>query len=295
MPRWLILVVALGACNQVLGLDRTQQVPPTDAKYFDAPADAPYACPPIGQPPKFSSAFHQFDAGGNCTGYTRSTDQGNIAMATCEVTMGASFTVVEEGEIDKSMMKTMFVTTGGPFGFVSPVVAPDGDQVWVNRQLSTTGTISVYDRSAPGSWTFSYDAYALPPADSAAVLSPPTRPIPVRHLVYVSGATIHELVESAPTTWSEVRTYRALSFTMTTIYDARLSPDGLRMVFSGVTAGPGSSQAVRYSDRASVDVPFVGATSLDGPPSSGQTPFMTEDCSRVYFSGVGSVFYVAQL
>jgi hypothetical protein len=82
---------------------------------------------------------------------------------------------------------------------------------------------------------------------------------------------------------------------MSGLNDVSLSPDGLRLVASGITIGPGSGvAAIVYAARASVNDPFSGAAPLEGTPSAGQTPFMTEDCGRLYFSGLGSVFYISQ-
>src|SRR5689334_19586163 len=70
-------VLLLVGCNQVYGLDPTRA---SDAAYFDAPIDAPYACPPIGTPPRFSRSFAQVVAQ-NCNNYTVSIS--GRALARC--------------------------------------------------------------------------------------------------------------------------------------------------------------------------------------------------------------------
>ena len=52
---------------------------------------------------------------------------------------------------------------------------------------------------------------------------------------------------------------------------------------------------VRAGDRPSVDAPFRAAEPLQGIPPHVYDSAMTEDCARVYFSGLGAVFYVQQL
>ena len=74
------LCLLLCSCNWVFGLEGTV---PLDAQYFDAPPDAPWACPAQGALPKFSPAIHQADVGANyCSDYTTSGARG-LAMAIC--------------------------------------------------------------------------------------------------------------------------------------------------------------------------------------------------------------------
>src|SRR5690349_8436389 len=68
----LVGLAALCGCNQILGLSPTQALPPVDAQYFDAPADAPFSCPPIGTAPHFSRVLHQIQQ--DCTDFTASSD-----------------------------------------------------------------------------------------------------------------------------------------------------------------------------------------------------------------------------
>lgn len=50
-------VLVLAGCNAVFGIKDTRQY---DAAYFDAPPDAPFACPALGGPaPTFSPVLHQ--------------------------------------------------------------------------------------------------------------------------------------------------------------------------------------------------------------------------------------------
>jgi len=67
------------------------------------------------------------------------------------------------------------------------------------------------------------------------------------------------------------------------------SADGLRAVFTGATTLP----EVRYAVRSRIDAPFEGSFPLTVPAA--MDAYLTEDCSRLYFSGLGSIFYVPQL
>ena len=137
-------MLALGACNQVFGLAPTTALPPIDAQQFDAPADAPYACPPLGQQPTFSAFFHQIISTGDCVGYSLSAPAMDLAIAMCVDSIAGAMSVrVNQGPIDMSLGDTQLISSGGPFDYASAVVAPEGDQLWVNRNGGGTSTISV--------------------------------------------------------------------------------------------------------------------------------------------------------
>ena len=69
-----------------------------------------------------------------------------------------------------------------------------------------------------------------------------------------------------------------------------MTTDGLRMVFGGLQLG-GSGQAVFYADRGSLDARFGTASVLDGVPATVTDAYLSEDCERIYFSGLQSIFY----
>jgi hypothetical protein len=243
----------------------------------------------------FSVKVHQVVDQGGCTAYTQSSTA-DLAIGVCTGVAGASNTLIEQGPVDSELQGTDITPSAG-FDFSYAALAPEGDQLWVIRGEAAAGvaTISVYDRAPPNSWTFAYVAYTLPATDTGASLSPPMRVGPDRHMLYTVGADIHELQELSLGVWSELRIYGRNSLGVMLFGSATLSPDGLRMVFTGTSSGPGpGSPGVFYSDRASVTDAFTTSTFLEGPPVDGQTPFLTEDCGRVYFSGLGSVFFVAQ-
>lgn len=74
-------LVALGGCNALLGLDRPQEAPPVDARYFDRPTDAPASCPTNGDAPIFLDVFHQLNSAG-CSSYTPA--ESGFALAVCD-------------------------------------------------------------------------------------------------------------------------------------------------------------------------------------------------------------------
>jgi hypothetical protein len=65
-----------------------------------------------------------------------------------------------------------------------------------------------------------------------------------------------------------------------------LTNDGLRLIAS-------NGEQVYYSDRPTIDLPFRTAELLDVPTTS--TPTLTDDCSRIYVAGIGSIFFEQRL
>ena len=78
--RALACLLFVCGCNQVFGLRETVAI---DAQQFDAPLDAPYACPAIGLQPAFGKILHQ-SIPKNCVSYTtsRSTRTGTRCSCT---------------------------------------------------------------------------------------------------------------------------------------------------------------------------------------------------------------------
>ena len=66
----------------------------------------------------------------------------------------------------------------------------------------------------------------------------------------------------------------------------------LRMIYD--TYGVGAQAFMGYADRPNMDVAFGAPIELLGVPSV-VDPVMTEDCSRIYFSGVSSLLWIQQL
>ncbi len=73
--------------------------------------------------------------------------------------------------------------------------------------------------------------------------------------------------------------------------DPALTSDGLRLIIPGLDATGRS--ALFYTDRTDIDGTFGMATML-GAPADLSEPYMTDDCARLYFSALDTVFYISQ-
>lgn len=293
--RVVLSCAALAGCNQIFGLSGTHAAPVTDAQFFDGVPDAPFGCPVAGSGnlPAFNDRFIQLAPMDTCENYTTSLPAGNIAVATCAVPNDQTGTQqLLTSAIDGVTMNVAPMTPFWPDGKLSP----EGDELWVVRTgpSGSNGLLSVYVPDGSGGWKPGYDAFTTPFAYSAPS-TPMQKGLGTRRTLYSDTNGVHELDENPPGTWTEIpgRLYTIQTFGVGDIHSVpQLSPDGLRVVFAGSTDTIHSS--VYYADRADLSQPFGVAAPVVGPPSDGAYPFMTYDCSRVYFAGLSSIFYVVE-
>jgi len=286
--RFAVVTLVLCACNQLYGLEPTEPLP-IEPVFFDAPADAPFACPPIGQTPQFSRLFHQIPQ--TCTEWTGSLISGK-ALAMCfQPTMQ-----IGQGPVEGPLAPIAGFETVNQVHFDAPRTLPDAEQVIIRRWDETTvfGEIRVYNRDANDALTYSHEI-KLPSAatDSFVRYGSPSRGPKRRMFVRQLSIPLTEIEVDETGTSTQVATYSETDLDVTSF--AGLPPsmtgDGLRIVFSA--AGP-TMNGIFYSDRASLGDRFRAASLLMGVPSSSDA-FMTDDCERMYFSGLGSILYVQQL
>lgn len=288
----LSMILALVGCNQIFGVNATGMLPPIDAQQFDAALDAPYACPPLGTAPAFSRNYHQAVMQ-NCTGYSASPGA-DLAMSVCQ--LGGANEVIADGPIDGAMTASVLVSPPETpmIGQPSPKIGPDGDVLLVRRfdTVKNKFLIALYERVS-GTWVYRYDAYT-PNQQFSAFPSTPTRGASARRFLLYVGigqGQLDEIVETSSGVWSKAASHTTAELAVATITDVNLSPDGLRIVFNGATASP-IAPAVLYADRARVGDPFDHAIALDVPAV--HEPFMTEDCGRLYFDAIDTIFFVQQ-
>ncbi|HSD88266.1 MAG TPA: hypothetical protein VLB44_12150 [Kofleriaceae bacterium] len=285
----LLLLLATCACNQVFGLRETQVV---DAAYYDAPIDAPFRCPDLGgAPPLYSRLVHQVVTQ-DCWDYTFSTNPDiPIAVGFC-ANAGTGTRVLEESPVDEDGMH--------PIAELAPVpavrvidqfrLAPEGDEAYARVTATSTATLSRFRRSSTGAWSKDADL-TIPIMVLDSVGSVTRRSLGPRLIVQRYDRTFHEYVPDGTGAWMDVQSYAPTAFGLTLPSDPRITPDGLRMIF---TANSGLfTTSTYFTDRASVSEAF-GPPRLLADVSIALTPVMTEDCARLYFTALGSVLWVQQ-
>lgn len=273
----------LCGCNQIFGLEPTQAIPTNDAPYFDAPVDAPFACPPPGSFPTFSRLLHQIPE--HCNGYESSTAAG-VATAMCPAGLVAQISL---GTLDGQFSPVGTFEQVGMDRLDQPRLAPDGDLLFVrNWNTSTlTARVKVYGLTS-GTFTYSHDLQAT--FDTSVKFSHLTSG-PVRHMLIQDGtsSSIIEYIVDASGALTMIHTYTPGELGLNGIYSIpSLSPDGLRVVFVG---GTSSSSGTYYMSRAAIGDLFTSPMLIPEVPVNSD-PFMTPDCGRLYFSALGYIFWV---
>ncbi len=280
----MILVLVLSACKQAFGLDETQVVPPSDAQYFDAPADAPYACPPAGETPQFSRLFHQIAQ--SCLYYTSSGPLGR-ASALCREPVAQ----VAEGPSEGPLAPVVGLADVGTQRFDLVRLVPEGDELFVRHWDTGTvvGRIRRFRRGGDNAFTSAADVTLQGTTiDSFVQFGAPSRG-PRRRMMLRNGPGALQEVEIGETgVAQQIAVYTEAQFGVDVLLSTpNMTADGLRIVFGGQRDG----QLTFYSDRATVSDRFSPGRVLEDVPAAFDT-FLTEDCSRLYFSALGSILWV---
>ncbi len=270
----------LCGCSSIFGLDRA--VRRLDAQPSDAPVDAPYACPPIGTPPRFGTTLRPAGVG-DCYDYSIGT-AANVAMAMCN--SAPSF-----GAVDQPLLP---IALSGVTGTViRPMLAPEGDQALVTsvEMPASTTTVAAISNIA-NDWTVTQTI--LNSASTGVSISNPTQRPGPRHFVYwdPSNSALVEMVEQTDGTWTGTASYSAAELGVDAAGNPSLTPDGLRLVM--LVTRNGGMLGIAYADRASPSAPFSKAVDLN-VTSAAVSPFMTPDCGRIYFEANHEIVYATQL
>jgi hypothetical protein len=287
----------LCACNQIFGVGKTRPFdasPVADAQYFDVPADAPFACPLDGSAPRFSRLLHQAIVE-SCSDYTASLS-GDKTTASCyDLT-----TMFPFGYIGQSAHDATFAPAGlmsdANIQLAEPRLSPEGDEliVRVHPNMAALAAFQI-NRDAGAGWV---SVASLPgPTGPYDEITTPTAG-PNRHVLINanSDASLHEWTADDATeqSWTEVLpAYTSGDLGVAYLYAPSLSSDGLRLLYLGALVGS-SDPAVLYLSRAHLTDRFPATpTVLEGVPVVGFM-YMTNDCARLYFTALGSIFYVQQ-
>jgi len=276
-------MLAVCGCNQLLGVQQTQL-------YDGRPTPM---CPSIGTLPTLYGDTHELPAAG-CTSYRVGSDV-DIAIARC------TLQAISRGPIDQMLTPVVM----DPIGYIynGPHVAPEGTSMFIayNDVSTQRPQLREFDLQPDDSWRTGIEV-ALPAPSRLAAYTPPTHG-PDRRIVYeiADGAatSLEELssVDGGP--WQEAMRYPMTELgihnsTPFALEQPSMTPDGLRLLFVGSYTEPGPTivNGVFYADRVDIDQHFGVAQMLDRVPRDAREPYMTANCGRVYYTGLGAVYYV---
>jgi len=273
-----LIVCAVAGCNSIYDLDKT-----TIEGTFEA------HCTP-GEVPHYAKRLHQVLIQA-CTEYTISPTT-QTAIAVC---FDGFELALAEGPIDKPLLKIQIPLPNPPYAYQQPRLPPEGDRLLIEQQntsLVNAGPIAdsiytVFKRSG-GAWVRDYD---IPGIVGSQQIGRPSAS-PRAHWFVSSFSTVVEYIETTPRTWTAGTPFPAKDLGVDTVQGGiNLTSDGLRAVFTGAI---GMTRSVYYVERNSIDEKFGRATPLENVPEV-DDPFLTDDCGRVYFSGLGtSIFFAEQ-
>lgn len=275
-----LLVVVLASCNQLYGIESTGLIDAAAREYFDAAIDAPFACSPVGQTPAYSLLLRQVISQ-NCIDYTISADR-QVGSAVCFDDNFALYSAAALGPIDAPLTRLPDLDDPS-FALQFLRMSPDGDLLIVTYYGAAGYEVRTFERQSDGAWLRGPNVAAAP--SYFDVSAPTRRP---RHLVRTAtDSMLHELVQDGGGAWNEITTHSPTQLGVAYPGSPKLSADGLRLLLLDGTR-------VLYTDRASLGAPFRAAEPLPGVPYV-RDAFMSEDCSRVYFSGLQQILYVQHL
>lgn len=234
-------------------------------------------CPPLGSRLSFRGLLQQVSSE-DCSQYSESRDTGVSALL-CSVGVTVSMNAILVGPI------------GGPYdlvpeltrNYLSAWVLPEGDGMIV---LYSFDGVFEYQLLRPNSGTWVKEAaLTLPTGDP---IGRPSRG--PEHRIMTTGFVEYALVGSEVTL---VRTHTTP--TLTLVYSANLSADGLRLFVTGLTGQVGAAPALYVLERATLDDEFgprSGEPLADLDTTS--SAFVTDNCDKMYVSQFGSMFYTRQ-
>lgn len=292
-----LVLLSLVGCNAVFGLDKTE-LQDAAKEFFDGPPDAPFGCPADGSAPRFASSFSQVLTHGACIAYNESTVDSTFS-AYCGISGPVSADAISSGTIGVDGFAFATLDPAPPAGAVGKL-APEGDRLFIADASTGSGKITEYARAAdpgamPTMWGSAVDLVITPADSSIGDVGTPSSASPKRRMFYFGSQGPTEIEEQAPGQWMVVGVITAPKLTLTVSTPPNLSPDGLRIVFAGELSGISPRSGFLYSARAQLTDEFTSFVLIDTAPTSANDPFLRGDCSRLYFSGLGSVFYIVEI
>ncbi len=283
----------------------------------DAPPPVPDArppsCPELGVAPKFGTDLGQVP-GRKCDAYSLDETQRWAAAISYDYQPpDYAANIVSGPAAEQPFTQTMVPAPVYPNNVR---LAPEGNVLFVTAYDTDAYKIFEYEL-VDTRWVLKGKPF-LPPDHSSGeyyILSTPTRG-PLRRMVmhkYNSVLMQSELleIEYDGTEPTEVARTPLSALEVDLIGQPSLSADGLRLVFTSAstetapmpnmpdtTGGGGGGiavgdQSVFYVARESISTPFATkAKLLETVPSYVGWPYLTEDCGRMYFSALNTVWYL---
>jgi len=281
--RWGWLVV-LCACNQILDLHETSG---------PGGPDAAYACR-TDRPLRFAATLQQLPSP-DCAEYSEAATA-DAAVATCQGAAGV--TEIWTGTRDGALMPLRGITTSFRYQpNYTPRLASDATRLYVRIDTVDINFMPIatrYDeyRNGGTGWTLVGTLGLANQLDdwlSNIARDPTDRD----RVVLLRANTLQEWSYDGAT-WTPDHMYAAGAISPPTLRSVMFAANGLHILV--IAVGADGVPQVLWGKRDSVSEPFGTLAEVpDLPVPDDNTVFMSNDCGRAYFSGLGATFYTHQL
>jgi hypothetical protein len=257
-----LLLLLCASCNEFYGLDKTRLPPP----------DAPYACPELGAAlPVFSSAVHQ--ALDQQAASYHFNPSGTLAVA---VWSG----LVYVGTFDEPLVLDPRIVP--PDNFLDAHPSPDGNRLYLETLAvgpPVTFGFVMYER-AGDAWRY-VEEVPLKGAPSTVF-----RGVADDRIIFNGTTSIVEYERVGGMWLVQEPMHDRVALQIASRAKLAITSDGLRAVYLG-------DGSMMYTDRPSIQSSFRTPQPLEGVPKVSDAQ-LTDDCGRVYYSGLGTAFYSKQ-
>lgn len=271
--RWGGVVLVLGACNQVFGLQETRLRDGDVGTGGEPIIDAPFMCPPSG-PPSYTGSGHLW-SDRHCRSYSISAD-GKMAAAQCSDTGS-----IETGPAHGALAPGSGLPSVSQFDY--PRLSPEGNELFVH----SSSDLRIYHLNG-STWT---QTGSLPRPSGGDILASVPSMGPDRRVMLYGGQSIYEYANTG-TGWTAVGAPYDLGAIggFSSIKGLELLPDGLRFVFYGNNANFGTY----YMERTSLTARFGSAVRISGLPSPYGDDFLTPNCGVAYYADDPGMYEIAE-
>jgi hypothetical protein len=266
--RWAALL-GLWGCNQIYGLDKTRLPPP----------DGPYACPELGAAaPTFSRTIYQAFTQPSSSYHFNPT--GTLAVA-------SAFDAIYTGRFGEPLTLRPEIVAPSGYFFFDPHPSADGERLYIQSRFEPLvgalgAGIAVYEQSS-GTWRYVEDLPAIVSSKGSpsTVFNGPAGD----RIIFTNVSTLEEYEHIGGQWILQGAVHDRAAIQIDSFVQMAVTSDGLRAVYRG-----GENTRMMYTDRPNLGAWFRTPEPLAGVPKVLDAQ-LTDDCARIYYSGLGSVFY----
>lgn len=252
------------------------------------PSDDPPSgrtCPPIGETPVYTTFPKVIVRGTFPLNYT--FDEARMLAVANLPGQGLVY-----GAVDSAALQLLDIEVVGSDIIDQPALSPDGEELFVRRRVGATLEYAILHYNFDGSRWRPIGVVPIP-IGGQDHFSVPTRAGEGRRLIVHAGGAAEEFREYEETNglWQLIHTYSRTDLQVMSFSNVNITADGLRLVFAGSNSTV-TRPKVMFADRPDLASLFGPARVMLELSGDVTFPFMTADCSRLYFVATPGLNYV---